>query len=362
MSLFVPFCRATELMQPEFERRLQSLHPTVSFMVSDGFLWWTSFGFPRLVFYGMGLHAHSITKAVAEDRLLLGPESDNELITVTQFPWIKVTKNDFDPAFSNPDADADADRPLMKLGKDQTMATSNSYGYVVNSFYEMEKTFIDCWNSEERPKAWCVGPLCLSEPAKFEHEHEPQKKQFWIKWLDEKLDQGSSVLYVAFGSQAEVSSEQHKEIAMGLEESKVNFLWVIRKKESELGEGFEERVKERGIVVREWVDQRQILMHRCVKWLLSHCGWNSVLESICAGVPILAWPMLAEQPLNARMVVEELKAGIRLQTCDGKVRWFCEMGRGNEDGDGVDGRRDGERGKEKDERTRKVEKDGYGGE
>ncbi|XVE67950.1 hypothetical protein DITRI_Ditri09bG0029000 [Diplodiscus trichospermus] len=320
MSLFVPFCGATKLMQPDFERKLQSVLP-VSFMVSDGFLWWTlesakKFGFPRLVFWGMSQYASCVSKAVAVDRLLFGPESDDELITVSQFPWIKVTRNDFDPMHSKP---ADPNDPQMRLLLDQVISAWNSYGYIVNSFYEMEKTFIDRWNSEERLKVWCVGPLCLAESPKFEHQPQKQRPS-WIKWLDEKLDQGCSVLYVAFGSQAEISSEQLKQIAIGLEQSKVNFLWVIRKKESELGEGFEEKVKERGIVVREWVDQREILMHQSVQGFLSHCGWNSVLESICAGVPILAWPMLAEQPLNARMVEEEIKIGLGVETCDGKVR------------------------------------------
>ncbi|XWS44198.1 hypothetical protein CRYUN_Cryun15aG0023600 [Craigia yunnanensis] len=321
MSLYVPFCKATKLMQPEFERKLQCLLP-VSFMVSDGFLWWTlesatKFDFPRLVFYGMGHYATSVSRAVVVDRLLFGTESDDELITVTQFPWIKVTRNEFESVFSKPDQDS---TPMMELAMDQVIAESKSYGKLVNSFYEMEKYFVDYWNREGKPKTWCVGPLCLAEPPKVEHEHGSQKKPSWIKWLDEKLDQGCSVLYVAFGSQAEISSEQLKQIAIGLEESKVNFLWVIRKKESELDEGFEERVKERGIVVREWVDQREILMHQSVQGFLSHCGWNSVSESICAGVPILAWPMLAEQPLNARMVVEEIKAGLRVETCDGTVR------------------------------------------
>ncbi|XWS32783.1 hypothetical protein CRYUN_Cryun22dG0019200 [Craigia yunnanensis] len=231
----------------------------------------------------MGQYALSVSKAVAADGLLFGPESDDELVTVTRFPWIKVTRNEFEPVFSKPYPDS---TPMMELFMDQVIATSNSYGKLVNSFYEMDKYFIDCWSREEKLKVWCVGPLCHAEPPKVEHEHESQKKPSWIKWLDEKLDQGCSVL----------------------------------KKESELDEGFEERVKERGVVVREWVDQREILMHQSVQGFLSHCGWNSVLESICAGVPILACPMLAEQPLNARMVVEEIKAGLRVKTCDGTVR------------------------------------------
>ena len=76
--------------------------------------------------------------------------------------------------------------------------------------------------------------------------------------------------------------------------------------------------------MRDWVDQREILMHESVQGFLSHCGWNSVLESICAGVPILAWPMMAGQPLNARMIVEEIKVGLRVETCDGSVRGFVK--------------------------------------
>lgn len=122
------------------------------------------------------------------------------------------------------------------------------------------------------------------------------------------------VLYVAFGTQAEIPPAQLVEIGIGLERSGVDFLWVVRGKEVELGDGFEER----GMVVREWVEQREILEHEIVKGFLSHCGWNSVLESICAEVPILAWPMIAEQQLNAKMVVEELGIGLRVEE-DGRV-------------------------------------------
>lgn len=89
----------------------------------------------------------------------------------------------------------------------------------------------------------------------LEDEGEEKVKSVWMKWLDEKRDKGCYVLYVAFGSQAEISREQVEEIASGLEESKVNFLWVV--KGNEIGKGFEERVGERGMVVKdEWVDQR----------------------------------------------------------------------------------------------------------
>ncbi|KAF3444678.1 hypothetical protein FNV43_RR14371 [Rhamnella rubrinervis] len=326
MSLFNSFGTATKHMQADFERELQSL-PKVSFMVSDGFLWWTldsasKFGIPRLVFFGMCSYASSLGKVVGENRLLHGPESENELITVPKFPWIKITKNDFDPIMSKePDPKSKDFEFLMNC----VITMARSFGLVVNSFYELEPVFVDYCNRESQPKAYPVGPLCLAEPkSKVENSSRPDNMPALVRWLDQKLQQGSSVLYVAFGSQADISPEQLKEIATGLEESNVNFLWVIRKKESELSDGFEERVKDRGMVVRDWVDQREILMHESVNGFLSHCGWNSVLESICAEVPILGWPMMADQHLNTRMVVEEIKVGLRVETCDGSVRGFVK--------------------------------------
>ncbi|XP_050225996.1 UDP-glycosyltransferase 90A1-like [Mercurialis annua] len=322
MSLFPVFALATKLMQPEFDRALEAL-PLVNFIVSDGFLWWTAesamkLGIPRFIFFGMSNYSSCVSRSVAECKLLLGDESDDELVTLTEFPWIKVTRNDFDPVFVKPEPKDPHFDFIMKVFS----AAFISYGYISNSFHELEPVFVDHLNkSHNQQKTWCVGPLCLS--AKTPNPEEKNKRT-WIQWLDEKLKQGSSVLYVAFGTQAEISVEQLTEIAIGLEESNVNFLWVIRKTESELGDGFEERVKERGIIVREWVEQMEILKHPSVKGFLSHCGWNSVLESICAGVPILAWPMMAEQPLNARMVAEEIKVGLRVETCNGSVRGFVK--------------------------------------
>jgi len=75
-------------------------------------------------------------------------------------------------------------------------------------------------------------------------------------------------------------------------------------------------VKDRGLIVREWVDQRRVLGHRTIGGFLSHCGWNSVLEGLSEGVPILAWPMWAEQSLNSLLVVEGFSAGLRLRQGD----------------------------------------------
>lgn len=115
-------------------------------------------------------------------------------------------------------------------------------------------------------------------------QHEADKKPIWVQWLDQKLVQGEAVLYVAFGTQAEISTQQLEQITMGLAQSEVNFLWVVRPNQPDtqlILNNFEERVRDRGILVRQWVNQKEILNHDSVQGFLSHCGWNSVSESIC---------------------------------------------------------------------------------
>ncbi|KAJ9540977.1 hypothetical protein OSB04_027483 [Centaurea solstitialis] len=319
ISLFTQFAIATKFMQPHFEQA----HSASSQMSQPS---WTlesanKFGIPRLSFHGMNNYSGAVGHQVFVNGLFSGPESDDDLITVTGFPWIKITRNDYDEPFNQRVPTG----PHLDLVIKSTIAAANSYGLISNTFYEL---VVDYLNRESKPKVLCVGPLCLAEPQPPMVEarvHQPQPK--WMEWLDQNLAQERSVVYVAFGSQAEISRQQLEEISKGLEESQVSFLWVVRKNDDETNvvvKELEERVGERGMIVREWVDQIEILKHESVKGFVSHCGWNSVLESICWKVPILAWPMMAEQHLNARMVVEEIKIGLRVETCDGSVRGFVK--------------------------------------
>ncbi|KAG8384810.1 hypothetical protein BUALT_Bualt04G0157100 [Buddleja alternifolia] len=320
VSMWFRFAAATKLMQPQFEQILKSL-PHVTFMATDGFLGWTldsanKYGIPRLVSYGMCNFSMALNQAADANRLIIEPQPDgSEVLKIAEFPWHKFKKEDFSSVFMEPEAKKN---PVYDFISEQIIATSKSYGVVVNSFYELESTYNDYWNSEFGPKAWCIGPLCLAQPKnKAENYQIPR----WIEWLDKMHGKGEKVLYVAFGSQVEISINQFREIELGLEKSGVNFLWVVGKNVPQLEEGFEERVRERGIVVKEWVDQREILQHECVQGFFSHCGWNSVMESICAKVPILGWPAMADQPLNAFMVAEEMRVGLRVESCEGFVRW-----------------------------------------
>ncbi len=149
-----------------------------------------------------------------------------------------------------------------------------------------------------------VGPLL---PKAFFSGSEVAAKMTdpCLKWLDTQPE--SSVLYVSFGSVAVLSVAQIQELARGLEESGERFLLVLRPPHNPdnlplFPEGFEERTKGRGFVHMGWAPQLQVLSHRALGGFLTHCGWNSTLESICRGVPMLAWPIQAEQAMNARWV------------------------------------------------------------
>ncbi|KAL2505156.1 UDP-Glycosyltransferase superfamily protein [Abeliophyllum distichum] len=261
-------------------------------MITDGFLDWTlesaqKFGIPRLVYYGMSYFSMSVSRVASQSwQLLIDLGSDNnKLFTFASVPWIEFSKKDFNPVVVDPESQ---DKLHSEFFLELLQATKKSYGIIVNGFYELESVYADYWNREIGPKACgLIG-------------NKKKENQFCM-W-----------------------HSGHKQIKTGLEKSGVNFLWVAGKNQVEDDDGFEYQVKGRGMLVKEWVDQREILEHSSVQGFLSHCGWNSVMESICAKVPILAWPMMAEQPLNAKMVVEEIGIGLRVETSDGSTNGFVK--------------------------------------
>ncbi|KAG2643737.1 hypothetical protein PVAP13_2KG348069 [Panicum virgatum] len=133
-----------------------------------------------------------------------------------------------------------------------------------------------------------------------------------FKWLDAQAPR--SVVYVAFGSEAKLTGPQQLAIALGLEASGMPFLWAHRAPaDSDTGdggagglpEGFEERVNGRGLVCRGWVPQVRLLAHGSVGGFLTHAGLNSVAEGLARGVRLVLLPLLFDQGLNARHLVEK---------------------------------------------------------
>lgn len=195
-------------------------------------------------------------------------------------------------------------------------------GIIVNSFEKLEaKAFMALENNnnngERNPRVFCVGPL-VSTGNENDVDSDDEG---CLSWLD--LQPKQSVVFLSFGSYGRFSKKQIREIAVGLENSGERFLWVVRNPigyerrelvlEELLPKGFLERTKGRGLVVREWAPQAEVLSRDSVGGFVTHCGWNSVLEAITGGVPMVAWPLYAEQRLNRVVMVEEMGVALPLR-------------------------------------------------
>ncbi|XP_024970293.1 UDP-glycosyltransferase 88A1-like [Cynara cardunculus var. scolymus] len=204
-----------------------------------------------------------------------------------------------------------------------------SAGIIVNTFDSLEpkaiKAITDglCVPDQPTPPIYTIGPLIA---AGGDGSHE------CLNWLD--LQPSQSVVYLCFGSLGLFSSHQLKEIATGLEKSGQRFLWVVRTPPSNnkmdrfqpppepdldllLPEGFLDRTRDRGLVVKTWAPQVAVLNKDSVGGFVTHCGWNSVLEAVIAGVPMVAWPLYAEQRFNKVVMVEDMKVALPMEELDG---------------------------------------------
>ncbi|MCO5581124.1 hypothetical protein L7F22_035000 [Adiantum nelumboides] len=128
-----------------------------------------------------------------------------------------------------------------------------------------------------------------------------------MQWLDGQRPR--SILYISLGSLSIFEERDVCEIAMGLEACKVPFLWVIRSATSDLTSVLQNA---QGKVI-QWAPQLRVLSHEAVGGFLTHCGWNSTLESICLGVPVIGWPQMMDQNTNCWLQVEKLKVGLQLE-------------------------------------------------
>ncbi|XP_048138759.1 anthocyanidin 3-O-glucosyltransferase 5-like [Rhodamnia argentea] len=206
------------------------------------------------------------------------------------------------------------------------MEISNADGILVNTWQDLEPLTLLALENEKflgrvvKGLVYPVGPLV--RPAGRSSKSEV------IDWLD--MQPMESVIYISFGSGGTLSVKQTSELAWGLELSQHRFIWVVRPPvdddvsanffnvtnshdgtPSYLPDGFYTRIQNRGMVVPMWAPQTEILAHQSIGGFFSHCGWNSALESMVNGVPMVAWPLYAEQQMNAAMLAEELEVAVR---------------------------------------------------
>ncbi|PON83985.1 UDP-glucuronosyl/UDP-glucosyltransferase [Trema orientale] len=233
--------------------------------------------------------------------------------TLLHFPGLPPLK-----ASEMPDALRDRDDPAYRYFLDVASRLPRLKGVIVNTFDSLEphviKAIIDgaCVVSETTPPIYRVGPFIVD--AKDRAVGFREVSFDCLAWLDSQPQR--SVVFLCFGRRGSFSELQLKEMAIGLEKSNHRFLWVVKSPlnsntepdlEVLLPEGFLERTKDRGVVVKSWAPQSAILSHESIGGFVTHCGWNSVLEAVTCGVPMAAWPLYAEQRMNSVVLVEDMK-------------------------------------------------------
>ncbi|CAN6276558.1 unnamed protein product [Urochloa humidicola] len=200
----------------------------------------------------------------------------------------------------------------------------SSAGMVINTSRALEGEFIDFIAgplAAGGKKVFSIGPVNpMLDVSKLKRQGTAARHEC-LDWLDKQP--AASVLYVSFGSMSSLRSEQIEELAVALHGSKQRFIWVLRDADrgnvfaDDSGEGrhakfltkFTKEIEGRGLLITEWAPQLEILAHPSTAAFLSHCGWNSTMESMTYGKPILAWPMHSDQPWDAELVCKYLKVG-----------------------------------------------------
>ncbi|CAN4096110.1 unnamed protein product [Withania somnifera] len=177
---------------------------------------------------------------------------------------------------------------------------------LLNTSRAIDGKYMDYLSEIGEVKILPTGALVQDEDAGDMEEMEI------ITWLGKKKEH--STVFISFGSENFLTKEEMEEVAYGLELSNVNFIWVVRhprgeqvvKIEEALPQGFLERIGERGRIFEGWAPQIRILNHEGIGAFVTHCGWNSTLESIEVGVPMIALPVnpISDQPINARLNVD----------------------------------------------------------
>ncbi|KAF7816165.1 UDP-glycosyltransferase 87A1-like isoform X1 [Senna tora] len=203
------------------------------------------------------------------------------------------------------------------------------------SIYELEPEAIDVLKAEFSMPIYSIGPALPYSNLK--HTTINHNDSTYFQWLDNQPS--ASVLYISHGSFLSTSRAQMEEMAAGLRESGVRFLWVARGSEAS-------RLKEicgnMGLVLG-WCDQLRVLRHGAIGGFWSHCGWNSIGEGVFSGIPFLTFPMFMDQPVNGKMIVEDWKVGwrvrngVKLDTLVGKDE-ICGVLKKFMDLDSVEGR------------------------
>lgn len=298
------FFAATALLSSPLQSYLRDHHHRPDCIIADQAHPWTlniarELQVPWLVFHGTCcftlLSYHNIR--THHETITTDPEEPFPIPNLPQY--IEITRARASGFFSAP--------MLQKFRGEMMEAEKSADGVVLNSFDILESSYIKNYQQGIGKKAWAIGPL--SQTRKISTIND----KICLSWLDSMIP--SSVIYVCFGSLITTPPSQLIEIGLGLEASGHPFIWVLKESEVKpienwLSEELVARTKKRSMILKGWAPQAAILFHPAIGGFMTHCGWNSVLESMCSGVPMITWPHFTDQFLNEKLVVEILKIGV----------------------------------------------------
>lgn len=302
---------ALSLLKKPMEDLITKLSPRC--IVSGMFFPWTvdtaqHLKIPRLVFYPSNFFCH----CVPESLKAYGPhervESDSELFLIPGLPdKIEMKRSQL------PDHDKFKTRYGEVLERIKE-AETRSYGIIFDTFYDLEAPYSNHFKKIKNMKIWTVGPIS-HYPNSNPKRTTSTSAHYSLNWLD--TQKANSVVYICFGSMTMFPEPQLIEIALALENMKIPFIWVIKNRVEDdwMPDGFKKMVveSERGLVIKEWAPQVDILNHPAIGGYVTHCGWNSVIESVMAGVPMITWPLFAEQFYNEKLITQVLGIGVAVE-------------------------------------------------
>lgn len=329
-TLLITFFKASESLRPAFEDFISTLPGPVC-IISDPFFAWSvevsrKFNTFHSVFLTSGAYATTVWFFLwLNVPLGLIPQVADEF-QLPEFSDVKIHISQC----SKHMLEADGTDQWSTFLHSQIKFFFQSDATLVNTVEGFEVIGLQMLRKKVPMPVFSIGPLLHSASVSSE-------KSGIEEWLDTKP--AASVLYISFGSQFRIHAKPMMELAIALEHMRHPFIWVIRPtigfdikekfKPEWLPEGFEARMKlgRKGLIIHEWAPQVEILAHAATGAFLSHCGWNSTLESLTTGVPIIAWPLSADQYYNSKMV-EEMGLGLELArglALDLKREWIEEV-------------------------------------
>ncbi|XP_047166392.1 UDP-glycosyltransferase 73C2-like [Vigna umbellata] len=312
------FFSAANISWQPVEKLFEELTPAPSCIISDMGLPYTThiakrFNISRIGFAAVSYFFLLCLHTLQTNNMMENKAAESEYFVLPGFSdKIEITKAQTEHL---------TDERWKEIFDEYGAASVATYGTIVNSFEELESAYAREYKKISNDKVWCIGPLSLSNKDhldKAERGNRASIDECHLKcWLD--CQQPGTVIYASLGSLCNLTSPQLIELGLALEASKRPFIWVIRggslseaMKKWIKEEGFEERTNGRSLLIRGWAPQLLILSHPAIGGFITHCGWNSTLEAICAGVPMVSWPLFGDQFFNENLVVQILKVGVKV--------------------------------------------------